>query len=122
MIETFHIRPVLLGGGTRRLAVASRVDWTAERTREDLFQVSCLLVTTVPSSKVSRTVGSVDPACGGSTYAARKSKKLPHFRGFFAPATLPVVGSTTANRRSPTRPPSVTSAAFNSSPIIDFTG
>src|SRR5919198_1992922 len=82
----------------------------------------CSLVKTVPSGSVNRTGGSAAPCFGGSTYAARKSKKLPHLRGFFAPATLPLVASTTANWRSPTRPRSVTSAAFSSSPIIDFTG
>src|SRR5207237_6626759 len=43
--ESIHVRPVLLGGGARRLAVASRLserDWTAERIREDLFQVGLL--------------------------------------------------------------------------------
>src|SRR5215216_1466094 len=54
------------------------------------------LVTTVPSGRVIRTAGSFDFPGVGSTYAARKSKKLPHLRGFFAPATFFVAASTTA--------------------------
>ena len=62
------------------------------------------------------------PAAGGSRYAARKSKKVPHFRGFLAPPTFPVERSTMANCRSPSKPLSVTSEQFSSSPIMDFTG
>jgi hypothetical protein len=53
---------------------------------------------------------------------ARKSKRRGHFRGFLAVATFPSELSTRAYARSPSSPRSVTSVAFQSSPIMDLTG
>jgi hypothetical protein len=49
-------------------------------------------------------------------------EEVAPFRGFLAPPTFPVARSAIAKCRSPSRPISVTSEAFSSSPIIDFTG
>src|ERR687886_985574 len=76
----------------------------------------------LPSGKVIRTGGISCTLCGESINIERKSKRLPHFLGFLALATLPVCLSTTAYVRSPTSPRSVIYEELSSSPIIDFTG
>src|SRR5918999_12040 len=80
------------------------------------------LVDEVPPGSVIRTGGGSSPARGGSANSARQQSMAgPNF-GFFPLTTLPVSASMSAYARSPTTPPSITSAVSSSSPGMDFTG
>jgi hypothetical protein len=97
---------------------------TSRPSALDITRVTsgCSLVTTVPSGSMRRTHGGqFRSALGRRDIDRAEIEEVAPLARLLAPATFPVDASTTTNCRSPTRPGSVTSAAFNSSPIIDFT-
>src|SRR5438094_984830 len=87
------VRPSIFGQYSSRLGFAvlreSATSRPSARDRVASTSASSLL-TIMPSGSVMRMGGISSPTRGASMYAARKLKRLGHFFGFLALATLPV--------------------------------